>query len=91
MSLNPGKELKLIYYAGLSLERADLSDLAALTCEELKTREQESVTKEEEVYGRIENLISEWERQDHPAEKDTGVFKSSGCPAYIKSMGQRRL
>ena len=33
MSLNPGKELKLICYAGLSLERADLSDLAALTCE----------------------------------------------------------
>ena len=43
MSLNPGKELKLICYAGLSLERADLSDLAALTCEELKIRDRKSV------------------------------------------------
>lgn len=88
MSLNPGKELKLIYYAGLSLEKADLSDLVALTREELKTREQESVTKEEEVYGEIENLISEWERQASETIRLRKTLEYLGVPAVRHTSNQ---
>lgn len=63
MSFSPGKELKLTCYAGVTLEKMNLSNLVALTCEELAEKERDSVAKEEGLYSEIESLINDWAKQ----------------------------